>query len=226
MSHSQSMVREPSAGEPILHVGPRFRVDDRVQAFEWLTAHNLGMLITAGADGWPRASASPLILRPGDGDEPRVYAHLDGRNPQVAHLREGRPLLYSTRGPRAYVSPAWFPRRPAAPTYLHITVQLRGRASMLDDEGTAWLLLETVKAFEGRGSEPWDYDGGERFLANSARAVAGFEILVEGIDAACKLNQNRSSEERELIAARLGASERSDDRAIAALLRATDPEQE
>jgi transcriptional regulator len=205
----------------ILHVGPRFRVTDRAQALAWLTANNLGTLVSAGADGWPRASTSPLIVHDDDGT-PRLYAHLDGRNPQVEHVREERPLLYVAQGPRAYVSPAWFPRRPAAPTYLHVTVHVRGRATMLDEERTAWLLLETVRTFEGRRDEPWDYDGGPSFLANSAKAVAAFELEPEGIEAACKLNQNRSPEERELIAAHLETSERADDRAIAALLRAVD----
>jgi transcriptional regulator len=212
--------------EAILHVGSRFRVADRAQAYAWLAAHNLGTLISAGDDGWPRASASPLIVRAEEEEagDPRVFAHLDGRNPQAAHMRQGRQLLYVAQGPRAYVSPAWFPRRPAAPTYLHVTVQLRGRPVVLDPEGAENVLLDTVASFEGRREAPWRYDGGERFLSNSAKAITAFEICVEGIEAACKLNQNRSPEERALIAAQLEASEHSDDRAIAALLRAVDTE--
>ncbi len=209
--------------ESILHVGPRFRVTDREQALAWLATYNLGTLITTGADGWPRASASPLIVRDDDAGKPHVFAHLDGRNLQVEHLREGRQLLYVAQGPRSYVSPAWIPRRPAAPTYLHITVHVRGRAAMLDEERTAWLLVETVDTVEGRRSEPWSYDGGDRFLTNSAKAVAGFEIVVDGIEAAYKLNQNRSPQERALIATQLDASDNPDDRTIAALLRAIDP---
>jgi len=211
-----------SRREPILHTGRRFRVADRGQALDWLAVYNLGTLISTGADGWPRASASPLVVRSDEQGRPRLYAHLDRRNPQVEHMRERRPLLYVAQGPRAYVSPSWFPRRPAAPTYLHVTVQVRGHAEPLDEEHTAWLLLETVATFEQRLPRPWHYDSGERFLNGSAKAVAGFELVVDEIDAACKLSQDRSAEERTLIAAHLEQSEHSDDRVIAAMLRALD----
>ncbi len=122
--------------QPTLHVGRRFRVVDQAQALDWLATYNLGSLISAGADGWPRASASPLIIRSDEEGQARLYAHLDRRNPQVEDVREKRPLLYVAQGPRAYVSPGWFPRRPAAPTYLHVTVHVRGHAEPLDEEHT------------------------------------------------------------------------------------------
>jgi predicted FMN-binding regulatory protein PaiB len=78
-----------------------------------------------------------------------------------------------------------------------------------------------VATFERRLSRPWRYDSGERFLKGSAKAVAAYELVVEGIDAAWKLSQDRSAEERRLIAAELEKSEQSGDRAIAALVRAT-----
>ncbi len=123
--------------EPILRAGRRFRVADRAQALDWLAVYNLGTLISTGADGWPRASASPLVVRSDEHERPRLYTHLDRRNPQAEHARERRPLLYVAHGPRAYVSPGWFPRRPAAPTYLHVTVQVRGHAEPLDEERPA-----------------------------------------------------------------------------------------
>jgi transcriptional regulator len=211
-----------SENRPIMHVGRRFRIADRTQMLTWLAAYNLGTLISTDADGWPRASASPLVVRPDDRGQPRIYAHLDRRNPQLEHLQERRPLLYVAQGPRAYVSPGWFPRRPAAPTYLHVTVHVRGHARLLDEEQTAWLLLETVAAFESRLPRPWRYDSGEPFLAGSAKGVAAFELVVNEIEAACKLSQDRSPEERMLIAAELERSERSDDQDVAAMLRELD----
>lgn len=212
-----------SGGEPILHVGRNFLVDDRAHALEWLAAYNLGTLISTDLSGWPRASTSPLVVSLHDDPcEARIYGHLDRRNPQVEHLRERRPLLYVAHGPRAYVSPGWFPRRPAAPTYLHVTVHVRGHAKLLDEERTAQLLLETVATFEQRLPQPWRYDSGERFLTGSAKGVVGFELVVAEIEAACKLSQNRSAEERGLIATELEQSGRTDDQQIAAMLRCLD----
>jgi transcriptional regulator len=200
-------------------VGRRFRVDDRTRQLEWLATYSLGTLISSDDDGWPRASSMPLIVRPDEQGRERLYGHLDRRNPQAEHLERGKPLLYVAYGPRAYVSPGWFPRRPAAPTYLHVTVHVRGRAKLLDHEQTKWVLLETVETFEQRQPEPWSYDSGERFLDGMAKGVVAFELQIEATGAARKLSQDRDQQERTLIADRLAASDRDEDRAIAEMLR-------
>jgi predicted FMN-binding regulatory protein PaiB len=79
-----------------------------------------------------------------------------------------------------------------------------------------------VAAFESRQPRPWSYDSGEGFLNGSAKGVAAFELVVDEIEAACKLSQDRSPEERTLIAAELERSERSDDQDIAVMLRGLD----
>lgn len=86
---------------PILDTGRRFRVDDAAQQIEWLARYNLETLITTGADGWPRASTSPLLVRTDANGRHRLYAHLDRHNPQVEHLEQHKPLLYVAQGPRA-----------------------------------------------------------------------------------------------------------------------------
>jgi predicted FMN-binding regulatory protein PaiB len=101
-------------------------------------------------------------------------------------------------------------------------VRVRGHARLLDEQQTAWLLRETVAAFESRLPRPWQYNSGEPFLNGSAKGVAAFELVVDEIEAACKLSQDRSPEERTLIAAELERSERSDDQDVAAILRELD----
>jgi predicted FMN-binding regulatory protein PaiB len=78
-----------------------------------------------------------------------------------------------------------------------------------------------VAAFESRLPRPWHNASGERFPNGSAKGVAAFELVVDEIDAACKLSQDRSPE-RALIGAELERSERSDDQDIAAMLREPD----
>jgi predicted FMN-binding regulatory protein PaiB len=52
-----------------------------------------------------------------------------------------------------------------------------------------------------------------------AKGIFAFELVVEAIEAACKLSQDRYDEEREAIASALEQSQSSDDRAIARMLR-------
>jgi transcriptional regulator len=200
-----------------LHAPDSFRVTDVEKIVDWLAEYPLVTLVTADEQGRPRSSVSPLLLRRSE-DDLRLYAHLDRRNPQVEHLAAQRPVLVIAQGPQAYVSPAWFKRRPAAPTYLHLTVHVQARPELLDQAAAIDVLLDTVAAFE-RDRDGWEYDGGERYLQGMSKGIAAFELHVDGVEAACKLSQNRDHEERIAIAARLSQSTESGERAIASLLR-------
>src|SRR6266508_3930323 len=102
-------------GESTLHTSDAFRVLDVSRMTAWLAAYPLVTLVSADDGRHPRTSVAPLILRTAS-DGLGLFSHLDRRNPQAAHAMAGRPFLVVAQGPRSYVSPAWFPRRPAAPT--------------------------------------------------------------------------------------------------------------
>ena len=72
-------------------------------------------------------------------------------------------------GLRAYVSPGWFPRRPAAPTYLHVTVHVRGDARLLVVVPTSLVKISTTDGPQlvlGRessgGKRGWQTEGLEQ----------------------------------------------------------------
>ncbi len=116
------------SGTHTLHTTDSFRVTDVEQIAAWLAEYPLVTLVSADEHGRPRASVSPLLLRRRE-NTLRLFAHLDRRNPQLEHIAAARPLLVIAQGPQAYVSPGWFSRRPAAPTYLHVTVHVQATPS-------------------------------------------------------------------------------------------------
>jgi transcriptional regulator len=202
-----------------LHTTDSFRVTDLEQIALWLAEYPLVTLVSADEHGRPRASVSPLLLRRSE-NILRLFAHLDRRNPQLEHIAAARPLLVIAQGPQAYVSPGWFSRRPAAPTYLHVTVHVQAKPELLDPSEAIDVLLDTVAAFESvRGG--WEYDGGERYLTAMSSGITAFELHVNGIQAACKLSQNRDRDERDAIATHLERSSDSGERAIAELMRSS-----
>jgi transcriptional regulator len=211
--------RLPLSGpeESTLHTSDAFRVLDVSRMTAWLAAYPLVSLVSADDGRHARSSVAPLILRT-EANQLRLFSHLDRRNPQAAHATAGRPFLVIAQGPRSYVSPAWFPRRPAAPTYLHITVHVQCVPEVIAAQDAEGVLLDTVAAFE-KERDGWEFDGGERYLSGMSKGITAFELHVRGIEAACKLSQNRDAEEQAAIAARLEQSDMSDDKAIAALIR-------
>jgi transcriptional regulator len=200
-----------------LHTTDSFRVTDLEQIALWLAEYPLVTLASADEHGRPRASVSPLLLRRRE-DKLRLFAHLDRRNPQLVHIAAARPLLVIAQGPQAYVSPSWFSRHPAAPTYLHVTVHVQAKPELLDPPEAIDVLLDTVAAFEA-ARDGWEYDGGERYLHAMSSGIAAFELHVTGVQAACKLSQNRDREERDAIATHLERSGDSGERAIADMIR-------
>ena len=118
------------------------------------------------------------------------------------------------------MSPAWFERRPAAPTYLHVTVHVQATARPLEQSDAIDVLLDTVAAFEST-RDGWSYDGGERYLNGMSRGIVAFALDVEGVEAVGKLSQNRDVAEREALAARLEQSNASDDQLVAQFIRAS-----
>ena len=135
----------------------------------------------------------------------------------------GAPTTAIFRGPHAYVSPTWYAKTPAVPTWNYVVVHAAGPVSLVEDQaGLSEIVREVAERFEGRGAGAWPPDQvPTEFLATQLAAIVGFELAVERWQGKVKLNQNRSAEDRAGVAARYEADGSDDTRALAAMMRAT-----
>jgi transcriptional regulator len=183
---------------------------DALAAF--IDAHAFGTLITA-PQGRPFASHVPFLH---DREHDVLHCHLARANPQWQELDGVREALVIFTGPHGYVSPTWY-TDPGVPTWNYTAVHVYGAARIVDDPKHTARHVETLAAkFEHASAAPWvpDYD------PLKLRGIVGIEVRIRSIEGKFKLSQNRSAADRAGVIAKLRASGRDNDSALAGLMEA------
>ncbi|MGI9009390.1 MAG: FMN-binding negative transcriptional regulator [Streptosporangiaceae bacterium] len=193
---------------------------DRAGSADLVTFDGTGLAATLLPVLWDRPGAGGEAGGQGDasasaGHEPgnlgRLLGHLARANPQWRAAATGVPALAIVRGPQAYVSPSWYASTAehgrTVPTWNYTTVHLSGPVRFHRD--VDWLrdivtrLTERYEA--GREGRWWVTDAPEKFIAGQLRAIVGFEMTVQRVEAKDKLSQNRTPQDRANVIAALRA---------------------
>lgn len=167
-------------------------------------------------DGQPFASHLPLLFDETAGEKGVLYGHLAKANPQWRSFTGGTALAIF-HGPHAYVSPSWY-ATPGVPTWNYAVVHVRGRVRLIEDPAEAGRIVQAL-------TEKYDFDADpdgpvladDKWQAMLA-GIVGFALDIEQIDAKFKLSQNRSTEDRQRVIAKLGQSDAPVDQAVASLM--------
>jgi transcriptional regulator len=195
-----------------MYIPNHFEETDPAALADFIDAHAFGTLVTTFA-GRPFASHVPFLL---DRAAQVLHCHLARGNPQWRELAASPEVLVIFTGPHAYVSPTWYVDA-GVPTWNYTAVHVYGEARCSDDPAHTGRHVEALAARFERGSDaPWvpDYDRGR--LAG----IVGVEIRIRALEGKFKLSQNRSAADRKQVAARLAASGRDNDVALAHLMEA------
>ena len=186
--------------------------------------HDFALLVTHGAGGMI-ASQIPFLVERRDG---RLYllGHLARANPQCADLDGGGEALAVFTGPHAYISPSWYEKGPAVPTWNYATVHAYGASRPIDDRdwlrGLVGRLSERHEAREP--AAPWRMlDEPEKYLTMMLNGIVGVEIAVERLEGKFKLSQNRPPGDRPRIIDALERRDDADSQAVARLMREREP---
>ncbi len=221
-----------------MHVPDRYRETDPDAIRAFVDAHPFATLVTAPG-GEPRATHLPLLLEWSEGGPGMEGARIEGTRVEGSRLEGSRIIGHVARanpqwrdfdgqlsalaifdwGPHAYVSPRWYGEGQYVPTWNYVSVQMRGVPVIIDDaaehRAALRLLTERFEPTEGYSMDALPED----YLQAMVSATVAFRIPVDHVDAAFKLNQNRNAEARRGVVDALAASEDSQARAIADLMR-------
>ena len=177
-------------------------------------------LVTNGVSGLV-ASHVPVVVE-GEGEDVTILGHVARANDHWKAMDRRVESMVIFSGPHAYVSPSWYASGgPAVPTWNYAVVHAYGRPVARDDSAFLQRVVqELTRRYEGHREQPWTTD---RLPANSydklLRAVVGFEMRVERLEAKFKLGQNRSAADRRGAAAGLDAEHSHASSALAAFIR-------
>jgi transcriptional regulator len=202
-----------------VYVPAHFEVSDRVWLLELIEKHPFGLLATADGE-YPRISHLPLIAQERE-DGLWIVGHVARANPHARAVTAQSPATLVFQGPHAYVSASWYEHPYATvPTWNYAAAHIRGRLREYD----AWSAVKLLSA-KLEGPEGWDPERlAVDFRMIQLRAIVGFELRAESIDAKAKLSQNRTLGDRLRVIAHLSESSDQIDRECAEAMRVFLPE--
>jgi transcriptional regulator len=205
-----------------MYVPPAFKDDDVESIRATIRSARLANLVTVTADG-PIATPLPLFLDETEGAHGVLYGHMAKANPQWHSTRTGEALAIFM-GPEAYVTPSWYATKQetgkVVPTWNYIAVHAYGPVEFFQEPDR---LLDVVTRLtnihEASRAGPWAVgDAPADFITAQLRGIVGLRIPVTRFEGKRKMSQNRPEADRIGVATGLGASEKPQDREVAALI--------
>lgn len=199
-----------------MYTPPYNRTEDRAEIVAMMRAHSFCLLVT-GAGGELHGTHLPCLVDERDTGLV-IELHMAKANPQWQQFFDDEVLVVFA-GPHAYVSPRWYARTEAVPTWNYAAVHAYGKVTVFDDRDQKYAAQRRLVA----AHDP-DWLGGfdaqaREYIDTMLSGIVVFEVAVTRIDARWKLSQNRDREEQDLVIENLERSGSAGDQALAALMR-------
>ncbi len=198
-----------------MYVPASFAVDDPERLFAFLHDYPFATVVTA-AGGELFASHLPLLVDRDRGERGTLRGHVARANPHWQAFDGQTAALVIFQGPHAYVSPQWYVKRPAVPTWNYSAVHVYGVPRVISEpERTSQLLADLNQRFE---HGPGDLLSDELRQSLEA-AIVAFELPIDRWEGKFKLGQNRGVADRAGTVEHLTRSTRPEDQLLAKFMR-------
>lgn len=200
-----------------MYIPPYFAVTDQDELVTFMQRHPFALLITT-EDGIPTVTHLPLEVEV-RGEEVYLTGHLARSNPQGEALeKEPDSVLAVFQGPHAYISSSWY-AKPSVPTWNYMTVHAYGKARLISSpEEIEYRMRDLLAKYEQSQEQPVTWEAvPAQMMSGLLAGILCFEIKLERVEGKYKLSQNRSSEDRAAIIAKLEAGGEQEQSVAAAM---------
>jgi transcriptional regulator len=202
---------------------PRHFAAEEAAGLDLIEQNGFGALIMS-VDGKPEISHLPFVL---DREGGRLLAHVARANP-IWRLMDGAAEATAVfQGPNAYISPDWYEKpRAMVPTWNYAVVHVHGRPAVLGDDGVIDLLVRLSAIHEEKlaPKRPWTVDKlDEAQFSGLRKAIVGFALPLERIEAKIKMSQNRSPADFTRVKDALAALDDTEAKATTAMMAQLQP---
>lgn len=168
-----------------------FQERDQEAILSFIRKHPLGMITAAGESGIV-ATHVPLLLD--DGPPVRLRGHVMRKTTYWEGFKSAKEVLVAFTGPDAPVLESWNTRRPFGGTWNYMAVHVRGKIEFLPEAELVDILRDLKDMYEVDPSTKFENLPPD-YVPSLIRAIEGFEVVVDSIEAVFKLSQNRNEAE-------------------------------
>ncbi|CAG9296904.1 FMN-binding negative transcriptional regulator [Celerinatantimonas diazotrophica] len=167
-------------------------------------------------DGSLNASSVPVIWQNDGSRYGRLVGHLAAGNTLLETAHEQRCLAIF-QSPDHYISPDWYEKGPAVPTWNYASVHAWGVFKTLNHQQTAQILKQQMQFFEPTlvSSSKMADDQVQQSLLS---AIVGFSLTIDHLEAKKKLGQHRSDADQKGVYQHLSQSSSANAQAMAQFL--------
>jgi len=186
-----------------MYIPNHFREEPTDRLLDFMRRNSFATVVSV-FERSPVATHLPITVTQA-GDEITLRGHFAKANPQWRALEHGETLVIFT-GPHAYVSPEHYEKRESVPTWNYLAVHAYGEAKAIDGEAALAGLHGLIAEHEAAYRERWD-SFTDRYREGMLKGIVGFEMRVTRLEGAAKPSQNKTRQERSIIAATLARSD-------------------
>ena len=179
-----------------------YEVTDKALITEFIRSVGLATIISQNGK-YPFATHIPIELEEDAHGKQVLRGHLATVNPQSTLLRKHPQTMIIFQSPtQHYISSSWYDH-PNAPTYNYMSVHICGSARILNEDETYQSVKQLTERYETNSKNPVSLDTLPDSVKRMMKAVTGFEIEIEKVEAQFKLSQNRNEKNMRNIIAEL-----------------------
>lgn len=176
-----------------MYIPRRYEEKDQEKIHSFIRENSFGILISV-KDGLPIGTHIPLQLERDELGADILMGHISKGNEQKYTLTDGAKVLVIFAGPHAYVSPRWYTEL-KVPTWNYISAHVYGTVKLVDGDELRAALSRLTHTYEHSMPHPLKIeDIPEKTFNDDFRGIVGFKIVIDEIQAAYKLSQNRDEE--------------------------------
>ena len=173
-----------------MYIPRRYEEKDKDKIHAFIRENSFGILVSV-KDGLPVGTHIPLHLEKNEEGQDILMGHISRGNEQKYTLTDGARVLVIFPGPHAYISPRWYTQI-NVPTWNYISVHVYGTVKIVEGAALRAALSRLVDNYEQHMPQPVHIEEiPEKTVQDEMRGIVGFEIVIDDIQAAAKLSQNR-----------------------------------
>lgn len=192
-----------------MYIPPVLKMPSDRTAQDFIDQYNFGVLVSSGLVG----THLPFVLKREEGAVGTLYGHFARANPHWQAV-EGEDVLVIFTGPHAYISPTWYDKAPAVPTWNYAAVHAYGTLHLLTADQTLGCVEELVNTHEPAPAAHSEIIT-EALKQKLLKGIVGFRIELTRLEGKWKLGQNRTREDQSRVFNTLSESDSLEARALA-----------